>query len=78
MSDFRNLTDLAARRSGSGVILANDEFFAEKESLLNEGRAGFQSHTFGHKGQIYDGWETRRRRDEGNEDRKSTRLNSSH
>jgi len=67
MSDFRNLTDLAARRSGSGVILANDEFFAEKESLLNEGRAGFQSHTFGHKGQIYDGWETRRRRDEGND-----------
>ena len=45
MSDFRNLTDLAARRFGSGVIAANDEFFAEKESLLNEGRADFHGHT---------------------------------
>ncbi len=67
MKDFRKLTDLAGRRLGAGVVAANDEFFAEKENLLNSGRATFTSHTFGHKGQIYDGWETRRRRDAGND-----------
>ena len=67
MSDFRNLTDLAARRLGAGVMASNDEFFAEKENLLNAGRADFQAHTFGHKGQIYDGWETRRRREPGHD-----------
>ena len=67
MSNFRNLTDLAGRRLGAGVIFANDDFFAEKENLLNEGRAKFNSHTFGHKGQVYDGWETRRRREAGHD-----------
>lgn len=67
MSDFQKLTDLAARRFGAGVMAANDEFFAEKENLLNAGRADFQAHTFGHKGQIYDGWETRRRRESGHD-----------
>jgi allantoicase len=65
--DFRSLTDLASRRFGAGVVYANDEFFAEKENLLNEKRPDFNSHTFGHKGQIYDGWETRRRRDAGHD-----------
>jgi len=67
LKDFTALTDLANRRLGSGVVAANDDFFAEKENLLNSGRADFTSHTFGHKGQIYDGWETRRRREAGND-----------
>jgi allantoicase len=66
-ADFRELTNLAARRLGAGAVAANDEFFAEKENLLNPGRAAFSAHTFGHKGQIYDGWETRRRRDAGHD-----------
>ena len=53
--NFTELPDLALRQSGAGVVYANDEFFAEKENLLNPGRAKFASHTFGHKGQIYDG-----------------------
>lgn len=65
--EFRALTDLAARRFGAGVVAANDEFFAEKENLLGEQRPDFRSHTFGHKGQIYDGWETRRRRESGHD-----------
>jgi allantoicase len=44
------------------VIAASDEFFAEKENLINPGAPAFSPHTFGHKGQLYDGWETRRRR----------------
>ena len=45
------------------MIAASDEFFAEKENLINPGAPTFSPHTFGHKGQVYDGWETRRRRD---------------
>jgi allantoicase len=44
------------------VVAASDEFFAEKENLIKPGAAVFSPSTFGHKGQVYDGWETRRRR----------------
>lgn len=74
MSGFQSLPDLADRESGAGVIYANDEFFAEKENLLNPGHAKFSSHTFGHKGQIYDGWETRRRRNDPGNDFAIVRL----
>jgi allantoicase len=47
------------------VIAASDEFFAEKENLINPGAPTFSPHTFGHKGQVYDGWETQRRRGPG-------------
>jgi len=54
--------NLAARALGAGVVAANDEWFAEKENLLKPEAATFAPHTFGPKGQIMDGWETRRRR----------------
>ena len=57
------LPDLASRALRGSVIAASDEFFAEKENLIKPGVATFSPHTFGHKGQVYDGWETRRRRD---------------
>ena len=56
------LPDLASRSLRGSVIAASDEFFAEKENLINPGAPSFSPHTFGHKGQVYDGWETRRRR----------------
>ncbi|WP_035799082.1 allantoicase [Kitasatospora mediocidica] len=59
---FTRLVDLADRRLGAGVICANDELFAERENLLLPTPALFQPHTFGRKGQLMDGWETRRRR----------------
>jgi allantoicase len=59
------LPDLAARSLRGSVIAASDEFFAEKENLINPGAPAFSPHTFGHKGQVYDGWETRRRRGSG-------------
>lgn len=59
---FTQLVNLAARALGAGVIAANDELFAEKENLVVARPAEFRPHTFGHKGQIMDGWETRRRR----------------
>jgi len=59
--------NLAARRLGAGVIAASDEFFGEKENLLRGERPAFRPHTFGHKGQIVDGWESRRRRVPGHD-----------
>ena len=54
--------DLASRALRGSVVAASDEFFAEKENLITPGPPGFRPATFGHKGQVYDGWETRRRR----------------
>ena len=57
------LPDLALRTYGGGVVWANDELFAGRENLITPGPATFAPQTFGAKGQVYDGWETRRRRD---------------
>lgn len=61
MTGFTTQVNLAARRLGAGVIAASDEFFGEKENLLRPARPVFEPRTFGHKGQVVDGWETRRR-----------------
>jgi allantoicase len=60
--NFLHLLDLAARRLGGGVVAASDEFFGAKESLVRAEPSGFMPYTFGPKGQVVDGWETRRRR----------------
>lgn len=65
MPEFTRLVDLASRRMGSGACATNDELFAERENLIKPEPAGYDTYTFGHKGQIYDGWETRRRREPG-------------
>lgn len=65
--DFQALPDLAGRRLGGSVVAANDEFFAEKENLIKPEPPVFQPYTFTHKGQLYDGWETRRRRAPGHD-----------
>jgi allantoicase len=63
--DFAALPDLASRALGGSVVWANDEFFAEKENLVNPYPPTFTPGSFTHKGQRYDGWETRRRRPGG-------------
>jgi allantoicase len=62
-TDSKQWPDLASRALGAGVIYANDELFADRENLIKPEDPVFQPHTFGNKGQIMDGWETRRRRD---------------
>ncbi|MGH3100661.1 MAG: allantoicase, partial [Thermoleophilia bacterium] len=64
---FTRLPDLASRRLGGGVVHANDELFAERENLIKPEAPSYQTYTFGHKGQVYDGWETRRRREPGHD-----------
>ncbi len=67
MTDFSALPDLASRAFGGAVVAANDEFFADKENLVTPAPPVFSPHTFTHKGQLYDGWETRRRREPGHD-----------
>jgi allantoicase len=65
--DFTNLPDLASRTLGGSVLAANDDAFAERENLLNPWPAGFSDSSYGPKGKVYDGWETRRRRGSGHD-----------
>jgi allantoicase len=65
--DFTRLPDLASRRLGGSVVAANDELFAERENLIKPEAPVYSTYTFGHKGQVYDGWETRRRREPGHD-----------
>ncbi|MEW2444483.1 allantoicase [Micromonospora marina] len=64
-NDLTDLPDLASRAFGGGVVAANDEFFAPADNLVEPHPPTFQPRTFAAKGQVYDGWETRRRRDRG-------------
>ncbi|SDG71101.1 allantoicase [Pseudonocardia oroxyli] len=65
--------DLALRTVGGSVVRASDESFAAKENLIVPGPPVFDPTTFGHRGKVYDGWETRRRRTPG-EDQAVVRL----
>jgi allantoicase len=65
--EFTRFPDLASRALGGGVVWANDELFAERENLIKVEEPSYSTYTFGHKGQIYDGWETRRRREPGHD-----------
>jgi allantoicase len=65
--DFVSLPDLASRRLGGSVMYATDELFAAKENLIKPGPPVFAAGEFGAKGKIYDGWESRRRREPGSD-----------
>src|ERR1700749_4680391 len=66
-SDKAQWVDLASRALGAGVVYADDELFADRENLIKAADPVFQPHTFGNKGQVMDGWETRRRREPGSD-----------
>ena len=66
-TDFTQLPDLASRAIAGSVVMANDELFAQRENLIKPEPAVFSAADFGHKGKIYDVWETRRRREPGSD-----------
>ena len=61
--DEQLLPDLLQLRGS--VVAASDEFFAAKENLIKATAPVFVPDTYDAKGQVYDGWETRRRRGPG-------------
>jgi allantoicase len=65
---FLELVDLASERLGAAVVVANDEFFAPKESLIKPGAAIWREGEYTERGKWMDGWETRRRRGGGDHD----------
>ncbi len=67
MSIYFDSIDLAADRVGGRALLANDELFAPKENLLLPGRGVFIEDKYTERGKWMDGWETRRRRQPGND-----------
>lgn len=62
---FRDLIDLAVATHGGVALLANDEFFAERDNLLRPHAAVWKEHEYTDRGKWMDGWETRRRREPG-------------
>lgn len=64
---FAGFVDLASRRLGGKAIAASDEFFAEKENLLNPGRGVFIEDKYTDRGKWMDGWESRRKRTPGHD-----------
>ncbi|MGH8828068.1 MAG: allantoicase, partial [Jiangellaceae bacterium] len=62
---FDTLPDLASRALSGSVVAASDEEFAQRENLIRPERPVFSATEFGARGKVYDGWETRRRRDQG-------------
>ena len=74
MEDFTSRPDLASRAFGGGVVAATDEFFAAADHLVLPTPPVFAPRTFDHKGQVYDGWESRRRRSPGARPRRVARA----
>ena len=67
MSELTHLIDLASARLGGQAVAANDEFFAEKENLVNPQPAIFIPDRYTDRGKWMDGWESRRRRTPGHD-----------
>jgi allantoicase len=67
MSAFTELIDLADVRLGSAVVAANDEFFAEKDRLIDPRAPIWIDDRYTDRGKWMDGWETRRRREPGHD-----------
>ena len=64
---FAGLTELASEKVGGKALSASDEFFAEKENLLKPGRGIFLPDKFTENGKWMDGWESRRKREQGHD-----------
>jgi len=65
--DLKGAVDLASRSLGATVVAASDESFGDKEHLLGPAKVTFEPGHYGPRGEVVDGWETRRRRSPGHD-----------
>lgn len=59
--------NLAEKRVATKVLACSDDFFAEKENLIETGRGIFIPDKYTDRGKWMDGWESRRKRVAGND-----------
>ena len=64
---FSNCIDLLAESLGGRALSCSDDFFAGMENLVKPGRGVFIPGKFTENGKWMDGWESRRKRTEGND-----------
>nr|WP_321232104.1 allantoicase [uncultured Psychroserpens sp.] len=64
---LKQYIDLASEKIGGQVLYATDDFFAEKENLIKEGRGIFIPDKYTEFGKWMDGWESRRKRTPGHD-----------
>ena len=57
--------NLAMEQLGARVLQATDDFFAEKENLIKPGRGVWIEDKYTDHGKWMDGWESRRKREQG-------------
>jgi len=65
--NLKKYIDLASKKIGGQVLFATDDFFAEKENLIKEGRGIFIPDKYTERGKWMDGWESRRKRTSGHD-----------
>ncbi len=64
---LRNYTNVADERLGAVALFATDDFFAAKERMLHPGEPQWREGVYDAHGKWMDGWESRRRRDQGHD-----------
>jgi allantoicase len=57
--------EVAQRDLGGSVVWCNDDFYADVHSLITSAPPVHDRLSFAARGKVYDGWETRRRREPG-------------
>ena len=62
----KELMDVASIELGTEIIYVTDEFFADADRMIQSTPAVFKDE-YDDNGHWMDGWETRRRRDDGND-----------
>ena len=63
----QNLTNLASPKIGTKVIEVSDDFFGKASRMLNDKEPVFIEDKYDEHGKWMDGWESKRRRDGGND-----------
>ena len=63
----QNLTNLASPKIGTKIIEVSDDFFGKASRMLDDKEPVFIEDKYDEHGKWMDGWESKRRRDGGND-----------